>query len=524
MIPLFNTKDVREVDNYAINKLRIPGIVLMENAAVNITRILLEHYKKESLKKIAVLCGKGNNGGDGFAVARQLCENGINTCVLSISDEKNMSDDCKTNYVIIKNLAKENPSIEFFHLKEIDKFYNRVKNCNLIIDALLGSGASGALKEPILSIVKKINIINVPKAAIDIPTGLDCDKGWGEHIVNCDLTITLAGYKKGLFFNAGYLNSGMVELADIGIGVSLLNNVNTNTFEIEPEDALEGIPEKKKNVHKYSSGKALCICGSGKYPGAGALVSKAAIKIGAGASILAFPESARELVYKDIAEVVVEQYNDDGKDYFTPAALDKLNNRIEWADAVAVGSGLGREPETAEAIYKLLKEKKYKKLVIDADAIFPLNNNIYRKFVLKNVVFTPHIKEFSELINVSIDEISKNILAYGMKFCRETGAYLVLKGAPTILFTPEGNCCINSTGNPGMAKFGTGDVLTGTLVGLISQNEIIEKALISGIYIHSLSADILKVKFSENTFTSIDLIDNFGFTLNFIRKSFAQVY
>lgn len=524
MIPLFSTKDVREVDNYAINKLRLPGIVLMENAAINITQILFEHYKKESLNKIAILCGKGNNGGDGFAVARQLCENGINTCVLSISDEKDMSDDCKTNYVIIKNLVKENPSIELFHIKEINRFYNRLKNCDLIIDALLGSGASGALKEPILSIVKKINKINTPKAAIDIPTGLDCDKGWGEHIINCDLTITLAGYKKGLFFNAGYLNSGVVELADIGIGVSLLNNVNTNTFEIEPEDAMEGIPEKKKNIHKYSSGKCLNICGSGKYPGAGALVSKAAIKIGAGASILAFPKSVRDLVYKDIAEVVVEQYNDEGKEYLTPAALDILKKRIEWADAVAIGSGLGRENGTAEAVHKLLKEKKYKRLVIDADAIFALSNKGYKKYELKNVVFTPHLKEFSELINVSIDEINKDILAYGLKFSTETGAYLVLKGAPTILFTPEGNCYINSTGNPGMAKFGTGDVLTGTLAGLLSQNESIEKALIAGIYVHSLSADILKVKFSENTFTSIDLIDNFGFTLNFIRKSFAQVY
>lgn len=524
MIPLFNTKDVREVDKYAINTLCIPGIVLMENAAINIVRILFDHYNKNTLTKIAILCGKGNNGGDGFAVARQLSENGINVSVLSISDEKDMSEDCKTNYIILKKLAKENTSIELFHIKEINRFYNRLKSCNLIIDALLGSGASGELKEPVLSIVKKINSINVPKVAIDIPTGLDCDKGWGEHIVNCDLTITLAGYKKGLFFNAGYLNSGIVELGDIGLGVSFLDNINTDVFEIEPEDALDGIPEKKKNLHKYSSGKCLSLCGSGKYPGAAVLVSKAAIKIGAGASILAFPKACRELVYKDIAEVVVEQYNDNGKDYLTPDALDNLSQRMEWADVVAVGSGLGREPETIEAVHKLLKEKKYRKLVIDADAIYSLKNNGYKKFDLKNVVFTPHLKEFSELINVSIDEINKDILAYGLKFTAETGGYLVLKGAPTILFTPEGNCFINSTGNPGMAKFGTGDVLTGTLAGLLSQNESMGKALIAGIYIHSLSADILKVKFSENTFTSIDLIDNFGFTLNFIRKSFAQVY
>ncbi|MDP4117318.1 MAG: NAD(P)H-hydrate epimerase, partial [Bacteroidota bacterium] len=398
MIPLFNTQEIRDLDSYAITKLGIPGIVLMENAAINISKIISDYCNEKSFSKVAIICGKGNNGGDGFAVARHLAENGFSLLVMSLGNENEMTPDCKTNFLILKNLSKINNQIELFQLKDQKQFYKELEKCNLIIDAILGSGASGQLKEPISTIIKKLNKFEIPKIAIDIPTGLDCDKGWGENVLTCDLTITLALYKKGLFFNSGYLNAGTVELADIGIDKSLFENLETNAFEIEPEDALEGIPQKAKNLHKYSSGKTLSICGSGKYPGAGALVAKAALKIGAGASILAFPKSCRSLVYKDIAEVVVEQYNDNGKEYLSVPALDSINKKIVWADAVAIGSGLGREPETVKAVHKILEEKIYKKLVIDADAVFALNSGIYKKFILKDVVFTPHLKEFSDLI------------------------------------------------------------------------------------------------------------------------------
>jgi NAD(P)H-hydrate epimerase len=182
---------------------------------------------------------------------------------------------------------------------------------------------------------------------------------------------------------------------------------------------------------------------------------------------------------------------------------------------------LGRSEETQNAVIKILKEKKFKNIVVDADAIFALANYNYKKLNLKNFVFTPHHGEFSNLINIKVSELEKDILDYGKKFVKETKAYLVLKGAPTVIFLPGGESLINTSGNPGLAKFGTGDVLTGILAGLLAQEKDFEKSLISGVYLHSLAADLLSVEYSEFSYTATDIIEKIPSAINFIRNTFA---
>jgi len=523
MIHLYNTNDIRRVDDYTINKLGVPSIVLMENASINIYNKIISFLNIISIKKIkniGIVCGKGNNGGDGYAVARHFSNNGFNVIVISLGKKNAMSKDCLINYNILKKNILSNNTLKVYNYKSL-KDLLRLNKTDLIIDAILGSGVKGDLKEPYKSVIKFLNKKRSIKVAIDVPTGLNPDKGTGNEIFNSDLTISLGGNKKGLFFHKGFLNCKNVECAAIGINEKYFEAIKTDTYLIEPEDIVNSLPKRKRNVHKYSAGKVLTIAGSGKFPGAAALASKAVLKTGAGASILFFPKSIRNLIQKKLDEVVVHSYKDNRNEILSEDNLDDLIKDIKWADVISIGPGLGRNKKTQNAVISILKKRRNKKIVIDADALYAIGNNLYKKINLRNSVLTPHMGEFANLLGISVQQLQSDILYYGKKFLKKTNAFLVLKGAPTIIFTPKGEIFINSTGNSGMAKFGTGDVLTGLIAGFASQNISFEKAILSAVYLHSLSADILSFKNTELTFTATDILKNIPFTTKFLLSSCA---
>jgi NAD(P)H-hydrate epimerase len=518
MIPLYSTKQIRQIDEFAISKLGIPGVVLMENASREIFLNITERISHLNQPKIGFLCGKGNNGGDGFAAARHFSNAGYEVLVIYLGAEKEMSDDCRFNYQVLKRLSSENNRISLKKFSLISSL-NALKHCTIVFDALLGSGSQGALREPYLSIIRYLNKIKSIKVAIDIPTGLSADTGYAENSFNADFTITLGQLKKGLFFGDGCICSGEVEKGGIGIPDSLYNKFIPTEFLIEPEDALLGLPVKAKNLHKYSAGKVLTIAGSGSLPGAAVLTATSALKIGAGASILCFPKSVRELVHKKLGEVVVKSYEDYGQEYLSVKNINELKDKIKWADVVAIGPGLGREKETQKAVISLFKKYSPKKVVIDADGIFALGQGRYKKLNLKNFVLTPHHAEFAFLIGISNSDLKKDILKYGKVFVKRTGAYLVLKGAPTIIFTPAGDALINTTGNPALAKFGTGDVLTGFIAGSLAQQSDIEKAIVTAVYLHSLAADILAEKRTMLDILATDIQNYIPQTIKFLEHS-----
>jgi NAD(P)H-hydrate epimerase len=522
MISLFSTNQVRQVDDYAKDSLGIPGVVLMENAASQIFSFVVE--KTSHLGKmdyVGIICGKGNNGGDGFAAARHFLNNGFTVNVLHVGSENEMSPDCLANYKILSNMVKGNERILIKQYGS-EKDLKSIEDSDILIDALLGSGASGKLKEPYSTIVTHLNKIDSFKVAVDIPTGLNADNGYAETMFNANLCVTLGEYKKGLFFGDGYAGSGEIVKGDIGVGYGFFDDFETNEYLIEPEDILDCLPTKKKNINKYSSGKILTIAGSGAFPGAAMLTSRAELKTGAGASILCFPKSLRKLIFKKASEFVVNAYDDEKKEFLTKKNIKEFGKKIEWANVVAIGPGLGREPETQEAVLEIIGSGKAKRMVIDADAIFALNDNRYKNLNLKDFIITPHHGEFANLIGIDVTDLKKDILLYGRKFAVDTGSYLVLKGAPTIIFNPAGEALINSTGNAGMAKFGTGDVLTGTIAGLFSQIKNPESAAIAGVYLHSLAADLLLRKYTEFGYTAEDIINKLPGAIKFLRNSFAQ--
>lgn len=522
MIPLFSSEQVRKVDSIAIKKLGLPGLVLMENASISIYQSILENFTQLSEESIiGIVCGKGNNGGDGFAVARHFANAGFIVNILFLSDEKELSGDSKINFTSLKNLSKffKNIRLKKYSSKKEIKFFDE---CDLIIDALLGTGTSGELKEPYKAIILELNKLECFKVSVDLPSGLNSDTGFGSTIFNADLTVTMAEYKKGLFFGKGAASSGKVVKGNIGIPSILFDEYPVNEYLIEPEDAILSLPHKMSDIHKYQSGKVLTIAGSKDYTGAAILTANAVLRSGGGASLLALPESIKEAAFNSI-ELVLQTYNDENEGRYSIKSVDELQNRYNWMDVLAIGPGLGRNPVTIEAVIQTIKLNKNKKIVIDADAIFALGQERYKKVDLKNKVLTPHINEFVQLTGYSKEEIEKDLLFYGKKFVKETGSYLVLKGAPTIIFLPGGEVLINTTGNAGMAKFGTGDVLTGVIASFIAQTNDIEKGIIAGVYIHSLAADLLQKEFTEFGYTASDIILNIPAAIKFLRDTFAQI-
>ncbi|MBI3123308.1 MAG: NAD(P)H-hydrate dehydratase [Ignavibacteriales bacterium] len=518
MIPLFSSQQVRSADTYAINKLGIPPMVLMENAARSICDIMLEYSEYFANKSIGIVCGKGNNGGDGFALARHLLINGYDVKIISLGLEKDLKGEALENFRITKKILNEYPSSKLLLYKSI-RDLKSLKDCSVIVDAMLGTGSRGKIGKPYSEIIGFLNSLDAFKIAVDVPTGLDLETSTGEIIFNADLTITLSEFKTGLFYGKGYVNGGTIAKGSIGIGGGYYNQLSTKNYLIEPEDAYFGLPKKSIDSHKYSSGKVLVIAGSGAYPGAACFTANAVLKSGAGSCFLAFPKSIKQVAQKKVEAAIVLPYSDNKKEFLQEANLLELDSKIIWADIIAIGPGLGREEATLAAVRKLISENKNKFMVIDADAIYALSNGNYYKLNLVNKILTPHHKEFADLLGITLEELEKDFAAYGRKFVEENNCWLVLKGAPSLVFTPKGEMLINSAGNPGMAKFGTGDVLTGIIAGFIAQSKEMESALISAVYLHSLSADLLLEKKTEYSFTAKDILENLPDAIKFIRKA-----
>ncbi len=523
MIPLFSTDQVRQADKYAITKLGLQGIVLMENASRSVFHEILKYFPELAPgMKVGVLAGKGNNGGDAFALSRHLINYGFDVTVVLVANEKDLKGDAAFNFQVLKKLTAkvQNGRIVKFTSPSV---LNKIANSVLIVDGLLGTGAKGALREPHRSILKKVNSFEAIKVAIDSPTGLDLHNAVAdEDTFRADLTVTFAQLKTGLFYEGGYKFAGKVVKGTIGIGDEFFDQLEVGEYLIEPEDAFLGMPERAIDDHKYSAGKVLVIAGSSEVPGAAIYTTNAAIYSGAGAVYLAVPRNAKTVAQTNINSAIVSAYHGTDEDFLSAKAIDELQEKIEWADVVALGPALGRSEAITEAVVHLLKKYSRKNFVIDADAIFALTRYGYKRVNLQNKVLTPHHGEFAQLLGISTQELKQNLLNVARKFVAETKSYLVLKGAPTIILNPRGEAFINTVGNAGMAKFGTGDVLTGVAASFIAQNKKIEDSLFSAVYLHSLDADLLVDKVSELGVTAEDLILNFPSTIQFLNETFLR--
>ena len=494
---------MKNIDRKAMSEWGIPGIVLMENAGRAVADALEEALEPLDLMKVAVVCGKGNNGGDGFVAARHLLNRGIEVEIMLLGNTADLTGDARTNADI---LAK--PGIPIAELADSAALAERLEHAEVVIDAVFGTGLNTAPRGRYAEAIDAVNESDCFVLAVDVPSGVDADTGdVPGSAVEADLTVTMGLAKQGLLLHPGRACCGDIEVADVGIPEHLLND-EFDTALIEDEDILEALPERPDNGHKGTFGTALLVAGARGFSGAACLTGTAAIRAGAGLVKLAYPESITGIVEAGVIEAVKIPVPDTGNGTLALAALDRVLAHAADARAVAIGPGITTDPETQELVLKLLPALSAP-VVIDADG---LNNLAGRLDVLTAMpapaILTPHPGELSLLTGRPAPEIDHDRINVARGFAREHGVLLVLKGAPTVVATPAGIVFINSTGNSGLASGGTGDVLTGLIAGLLSQGAEPLDAALAGVFLHGRAADIAAEEFTGYALCAGDVIDH----------------
>jgi NAD(P)H-hydrate epimerase len=503
MIPVANIKQMRECDRYTIEELGLPGLILMEHASKAVAAEAVKMLDNDPIDSyILIFCGKGNNGGDGFAVARHLSNNGADVEVVLIGETKDLKGDAKTNCGIFLKLD----GIVHEVLKE-DDFPLTEEIPDLVIDALLGIGFKGQVSELYAEAIEHIKTFYAPVLSVDVPSGVDAESGLAvEPVVSADVTVTFGLIKPGLILPPGRQYCGDVKVVDIGIPPFVVDKQDIQQFLVTEDDVRFFLPRLHSAAHKGEAGHVFIIAGSPGMTGAAVLSAEAAMRSGAGLTVVGVPASLNPILEAKLTEAMTLRLPENEGGFLSRDALSVCKERIEWADTVVFGPGVGRDKDTASFLKGML-EKLEKPLVIDADGLNLLADNpkLFKKLP-KSTVLTPHPGEFSRLTGLSITEITSNRIEIVRKMAKKWGVTLVLKGAPSITAIPGGEVIINSTGNAGMATGGSGDVLTGIIASLIAQGLKAETAAWMGNYIHGAAGDLAAEELGQHGMIAGDII------------------
>ena len=487
-------------DKYAMDNCGVPSAILMENAARSAFEILSEKISKDS--KICILCGSGNNGGDGFALARHLIANGYcRTTVFSIADKSKMSDESLNNYQICLNLE-----IPLFYFYNLDEFYGLDKDFDCYVEALTGIGGDENLREFLSSLLKIINGRKGFKAALDLPAGLNPDTGKAHpDAFKADLTISMFAPKLGMYLNNGRNLCGEIRTASLGVPQEIIGKFSTINI-YRNEDIRIILKIRDSSTSKFDFGKVLIIAGSAAYPGAAALTANAAVRGGAGLVHLASTEFLPAL-FPEVIRINLER-NSDGT--INKSNRLKLHDSIQKADAIAIGPGIGDNKETLDMIMALIREFPDKKFVIDADGLKCLSAD---KLLNQNIVLTPHLYEFARLIGKTPEDISGREYELTNEYAKRLNCVLHLKSVPSI--TSNGQLtALCTNGKPGMATGGSGDVLTGIISAYLGMGIAPFEAASLGAFIHSKAGDLYTKSHSQESLKAGDLIEFLKYVLD----------
>jgi NAD(P)H-hydrate epimerase len=494
-------EEIAFLDREASEKHHIPSSVLMENAGRAVAESVLRNYPK--VQRIAVLAGKGNNAGDGFVAARYLSKNKSVTLFL-FGDPERLKGDALSNFQALRSFPVK---IEEFHETSPALNFPNFSSFDLLIDAVFGTGLKGVVEEFYQRIIETANGSGVPILAVDIPSGLDANSGKPLPVaIRASRTVTMGLPKVGLLAPSAYEFVGELEVADIGYPPELLFREGLKGHLLEPSDFKALLPPRKKDSHKGTYGKVLVIAGSLRYRGAANLAAFASLKVGAGLAVLALP---RSLCLRNVRkpDEVIHLPLPETEDYtISLQALETALNEAEDSKAVVLGPGLSQHPSTRDFVLKFLKENPTPTL-LDADG---LNACASQPEVLLStpapLILTPHPGELSRLLKVRTAEIQEDRVGVCLKAALDFDSIVVLKGFRTVIGDPAGNFYINPTGNPGMASGGMGDVLAGTIGGLLAQGVTPLEACTLGVYAHGLAGDMVAAETGERGIVASDLL------------------
>jgi len=507
--PVFTAEQMRRLDARAIAELGIPGATLMENAGRGAAEALLRALPERGLHarglRVALVCGKGGNGGDGFVVARRLKRAGVQPSVHLAFPPETLTGDAAEKYAAMRRAG-----ITGHLVTDTAAVTSTLARSDVLVDALLGTGTRGAPAGLLAALIEAINASGRPVVALDIPSGLPAD---GEPppgpVVRAWLTTTFAALKVGLAVGIGVELAGRVEVIDIGVPSDELAGEVT-TFLLEPVDVAPLFPRRPRESHKGTYGHLLVLAGSVGKTGAAALCARAAMRAGAGLVTVATSASAQPVVASLVLEAMSEPLPETEARTVALKARDASVELAAARDAVALGPGLGLDADTRRLARGLIRELD-RPMVVDADALTALVGHQDDLRAAAGVRYlTPHPGEMARLLGVPVAELQRDRLGRTRAFAREHGVYVCLKGSRSLVASPDGRVLINPTGNPGMASGGTGDVLTGIAGALLARGLPADRALGAAVYLHGLAGDVAAERVGEEALVASDVIDALG--------------
>jgi NAD(P)H-hydrate epimerase len=504
MIKIVSNDQMRAMDAKTIDELGVPGMVLMENAGRQTYEYILDFITEIDITgRIDIYCGKGNNGGDGYVIARHFFNNGYSIQILSVGDPEELKGDAKTNYLICRKY-----NIPLAVVNSTEQLLAQHPP-GLVIDALLGTGIKGQVHDLYKDIIDHINDQDVPVVSVDIPSGLNGDfPTVSGSAIRADLTVTMALPKRAHLFYPAKKFVGMLDIADISMPEDVTNTKKISLNRVEFSDLR--FPTLEDDAHKYTSGKLFILAGSPGMTGAASLCALAALRTGVGLVNLGIPKGLNTVMEIKITEGLTVPLSETIEGMVSKDALPGIQDRIDWADAVIIGPGCGRGEETLLVLREGIRYclETTTPALIDADALFALSEDQQLCSKLTSgFVLTPHHGEFLRLSSFGKEQLLKEPWHCLQQYLDDKDFHVNLKGSPSMVGTPDGQIYINSTGNAGLAKGGSGDVLAGIIGGLMARGLKPDMAAITGNFIHGESADILLDLYGSISILPSDLIE-----------------
>ena len=498
---IVSAAEMREIDRLSTERFGVPSLTLMENAGTAVADFVHEDYP--AARRVGVICGKGNNGGDGFVAARKLREAGREVHVLLLADPTELRGDAATMF----QRMGQAPLVAKSH-DEFKSANSRLRELDLLVDAILGTGLRPPVSGLYAEAIAAINASEMPAVAVDIPSGADADAMGSQTgaVARADAIVTFTAPRPAHVF--GSLTNGPVVVAPIGSPEAAITST-LHLSLITPREIAPLISPRSREANKGSFGHVLVIGGSLGKAGAAAMAGMSALRIGAGLSTVATAKSVLATVAGFHPELMTEPCDETEAGTISLRALKygHLDKLVKGKTVLAVGPGISRHPETSEFV-RTIVEKYPVPTVLDADGLNAFEGEAAKLAgQLRPLVITPHPGEMSRLTGLSIPEVQKDRIGIARAFACEHGIYVVLKGHRTLIAQPDGEIWVNTTGNPGMATGGTGDILTGMVAGMIAQNPSrILEAMISAVYLHGLAGDVACETTGEQSLVATDLI------------------
>lgn len=513
---VLTAEQMQQVDRLSTDQYQIPSLLLMENAATQTTLAIERKYGDVRGKHVLIVCGKGNNGGDGAAIGRQLGMRGARVQVILLADLESTAGDARTNFQIIKQLSSNDPTLTFKEITSSEawkEFAQPLGRVDLIVDGVFGTGLERPAGGRYAEVIQDLNQISsqqsVPIISVDIPSGLSAD---GDAIIGptiqADLTVTFTRPKPANVLPPACHQCGELVIAPIGSPDTLVEASGANLNLVEPSHVTRWLDQTRRTPmsHKGTYGHALLIAGSSGKPGAACLAAEAALRAGVGLVTVGTVATAQTVIVSHVTEAMTERLEETNEGTISETALEKALALAAERDVLAIGPGLTTHESTRQFVQTITRRRS-RPTLIDADGLnclAPWPDDLGGQDV--PLVLTPHPGEMARLANLSNREVLENRVGVAREFALKHSLILVLKGNRSLIAAPDGQVYINPTGNAGLATAGSGDVLTGIIAGFLAQkpDQPLE-SVIAAVYLHGLAGDIAAIQMGMRSMVASDV-------------------